>query len=48
MMNYIKKLFSVVFVVLVVAMFSGCASTLSPSASDYQSYDRYQDPARGS
>jgi len=40
MKTLIKKLFSVVFVVLAVAMFSGCASTPSPSASYYQTYDR--------
>lgn len=42
MKTLVNKLFSVVFVVLAVAMFSGCSSTTSPSADYYQgfNYDR--------
>ena len=36
MKNYMKRLFSVVFAVLVIAMFSGCTSTSPYSGSSYQ------------
>ena len=38
MKSYMKRLFTVVFAVLVIAIFSGCSSTTPDSGASYQEY----------